>query len=80
MNKKIIIGGGIAFIAMTSIIIGIRLKNISNANIPENTTNIVAEDNEYNTYSYVTEALIETVYCSAALSPVSAAVDINISS
>lgn len=55
MNKKIIIGGGIAFITIASMTIGFRLKNISNVNIPENTTDIVAEDNEYNTYSYVTE-------------------------
>ncbi len=61
MNKKIIIGGGIAFIAIASITMGIKLKSINDVNIPKNKTNIVAQDNEYNTYSYITEEMKKIV-------------------
>lgn len=57
MKKKIIVGAGVALIAIASVSIGVKLSK-NNVDIPKNDINIVAQDNSYNTYTYITEDMI----------------------
>lgn len=54
MKKKIIIGVGIAFVAIASISIGVNINKIDENVLKEN-VDIISQDNSYDTYTYITE-------------------------
>lgn len=57
MKKKIIVCAGVALIAIASVSIGVKLRK-NNVDILKDDINIVAQDNSYNTYTYITEDMI----------------------